>query len=394
MPIFRAKKPALKRVAPPQGEIFSATVRDLASDGRGVVSHPSGLTVFVAGVWPGESGTFRFTGLQKRTGSAELVELEERSSQRVTPLCPHHGFDAGHCGGCPWQFMDYRAQLEAKQQRVETAAARITKTAVNPIWPSPAIYGYRNRAQLKTDGERVGYVAAASHRLAPIEDCPILSDKNRRTLKGLLAKLPEPAWRPRKKENWTSLNIDENLNADSVQVDSRLPFQQSNSAQNRAMKQWLAEKCASLDKDSAALELFCGSGNFTEVLSEAGFSKIVAVDGSGPATEALTERQLPNVMVLKKNLFDPDSYPSLFRQQPDYSCLVLDPPRDGMKDLAKLLSAAARKPRHIFYISCNPATLFRDLQQLQSRAYHIAEIQPVDQAPHTPHIETLVHLTC
>lgn len=390
MPVSIRKK--VRSATPKKGEIFSATVRDLASDGRGIVAHPSGLTVFVSGVWPGESADFRFTGLQNRVGSAELVELTDPSPARTQAGCAHHGFKAGDCGGCPWQFMDYGAQLAAKQQRVEAAAARITDTPVNAIWPSPTVYGYRNRAQLKSDGSKLGYVTAGSHTLAAIEDCPILTDLNRDTLKQLQTRLPEPAWRPpHKKTKWTTLDIDESVDADSVQVNSRLPFQQSNSEQNERMREWLAEKCADLDKNGAILELFCGSGNFTQVLSSAGFAKIVAVDASGPATDALASRELAHVNVLSQDLFRPDNYHVLFREQKQYSALVLDPPRDGLRHLDRLLTGRP-KPRDVFYISCDLATLFRDLAQLKALSYRIAEVQPVDQAPHTAHIEMLVHL--
>lgn len=377
---------------PKKGEIFSAAVRDLASDGRGVVAHPNGLTVFVAGVWPAESGEFRFTGLQKRVGSAELVQLTHASPSRSEAPCVHHGFKAGECGGCPWQFVDYSAQLAAKQRRVEAAAARVTDRAVNAIWPSPSVYGYRNRAQLKSNGVELGYVSAGSHDLAAVEDCLILSDVNRQTLKQLRAQLPEPSWRPsHKKIKWSTLNIDESVDADSVQVNSRLPFQQSNDAQNTRMRHWLAAKCAPLDKSGAVLELFCGSGNFTQVLASVGFEKIVAVDASGPATESLAAQSIPNVNVLSKDLYKAESYPALFRGQVAYSVLVLDPPRDGFRQLASLLTGRSR-PRDIFYISCDLATLFRDIAQLQELSYGIEELQPVDQAPHTPHIEMLVHL--
>lgn len=373
-----------------KGEIFSATVRDLASDGRGIVAHPSGLTVFVPGVWAGETGRFRITELKNRLATAELVELVETSSARAAPHCPHHGFQSGNCGGCPWQFIDYPAQLAAKQARIDTAARQIGGPQPRPIWASSQVYGYRNRAQLKTDGQAIGYVSAGSHQLAAIEDCAILTDINRETLQGLRRKLPNSAWRPGKKSHWTSLDLDESCTADTVQVNARLTFQQANTAQNQRMRQWLAARCATLAPDCTVLELFCGSGNFTEVLAGRGFAHIVAVDGSGPAVEALAQRRLPLVSVLALDLFKPEGYGDLFRQHPSFDVLLLDPPRDGMRDLPLLLQGRPL-PQDVFYVSCNPATLFRDLAALQERGYRVQEIQPLDQAPHTPHIEVLVH---
>lgn len=347
--------------------------------------------MFIPGVWAGEQGRFRITEVKNRFATAELVELLDAATLRSTPRCPHHGFQRGDCGGCPWQFMDYPAQLAAKQARIDMAARKIKAPQPKPIWSSPTAYGYRNRAQLKTDGEVLGYVSAGSHQLAAIEDCPILTDINRQTLQGLRQKLPQPAWRPGKKSHWTSLDLDESCTADTVQINARLSFQQANTAQNLRMRQWLTEKCSALAEGSTLLELFCGSGNFTAVLAQLGFARIVAVDGSGPAVDSLAARHLPAVSVLALDLFKPENYPALFRQQPAFDVLVLDPPRDGMRDLA-LLFTGRPLPRQIFYISCNPATLFRDLAVLQGLGYSVAEIQPLDQAPHTPHIEVLVHL--
>ena len=177
-------------------EVFSGQVRDLATDGRGVVLHPSGRAVFVDGVWVDEVGEFRITEIKGRSAFAEIVALTETSPQRVSPVCSHHGFGANTCGGCPWQFMDYAAQLQAKQQRVENGLKRLNiGNRVQNIWPSPRTEGYRNRAQFKTDGKKLGFLAAHSRQITEVIDCPILSDKNRHTLADMRKTLPNTAWR-------------------------------------------------------------------------------------------------------------------------------------------------------------------------------------------------------
>ena len=378
-------------------EEFDGTVRDLTAEGVGVVAHDSGQLYQVAGVWRGESGRFRVTGYRKRTGFAELVALTEPSPLRVTAPCPHHGVGSGDCGGCPWQFMAVEAQLQEKQDRVARVMAHLgVAEQVRPVWAAPADLGYRNRAQLKSDGRRIGYMSARSNDLVAIEDCPVLSDHNRHTLAGLLASLPNRDFRPRGKHRWVSLDIDEDVTAASVSVNRRRPFRQGNSAQNRRMRAWLAERLAALPRPpERALELFAGSGNFTEVIAAAGVAEIVAVEGAAEALETLEERGLAGVSCQVANLFDNARVRELGMALADghsaTTALVLDPPREGFKAVEELL-ATVPTLTDILYISCNLATFARDVAVMQSCGFSVAEVQPLDQFPHTPHIELLATL--
>ncbi len=377
---------------PAINEQFIATVRDLGTDGRGIVEHPGGQVFFVAGVWPGETGRFAVTGFRQRFGFARLLELLEPSTVRVAPRCAHHGIGPGDCGGCPWQFVNYEAQLAAKEQRVRQALARLQLAdRVAPVWGSPDTFGYRNRAQLKTDGRKLGYVAAGSNTLAPVTDCPILTTHNRATLQALLRSLPNNALKPGRKQDWTTLDIDEDIDAAEVVPNRRRPFRQGNTAQNLRMRQWLGDGLRELDPGRHVLELFSGSGNFTEVLAEAGFAHILAVEGVEDSVQALAARQLPGVEARRFNLFSEADCTRLQERARDASILVLDPPRDGFKLAGQLLTRKHRF-RDVFYISCNLATFGRDLEIFLGAGLRVREIQPLDLFPHTPHVELLCRL--
>lgn len=375
---------------PALNDRFTAVVRDVVSDGSAVLEHPCGQVFFVPGLWFGETAEVRITGFKKRHGYAELLRLVEPSPYRVEPFCPHQGRGSGDCGGCPLQFVDYRAQLDAKQNRVRQVLARtgVGVETIPPIWASPEIQGYRNRAQFKTDGQRLGYMAAGSNRIAAVEDCPILSDVNRSTLKNLLARLPEKSWRPRRKSTWTSIDIDEDVGANAVIVNQRRPFRQANSAQNERMQAWLAAAVADLEKAAPVLELFAGSGNFTGVLATAGFSSIVAVEGVPEAVAAMLERKLPGVRPQTSDLFGERAVARLGAENAGTRLLVLDPPRDGFSQLATLL-AACKTLERVAYVSCNLATFARDARFLLDHGFQVQEIQTLDQFPHTPHVELL-----
>jgi len=375
-------------------DVFTATVRDLASDGQGIVAHESGRIFFVPGVWSGEVARFRVTGLKNRLGYARLEQVLEPAPERRAPPCPYQGFAAGRCGGCAWQFVTYSAQLQAKQRRLASGLARLgLDSVIRPIWPSPAEFGYRNRAQLKTDGKLMGYVEPGGNRIAAIGDCLVLTEKNRATLGQLLGSMPDRTLRPSKGCQWTSIDIDEDVTAETISVNRRRPFRQANSQQNQRMKNWLATSLAPLVEtlgDVSVLELFCGSGNFTETIIGAGCCNVLAVEAVDEALDALALKGLPGVRSQAANLFAAGAVQALARDNPDTAILILDPPRQGFANLDLLLAGLSRV-KQVFYISCDLATFARDVETLLKRGLRAREIQPLDLFPQTPHVEILAH---
>ena len=374
------------------GQVFEAEVIGLADTGNAVVEHPDGRRLFVAGAWPGERIRVRVKELKSQYGIGELVELLEASSSRVEPPCPFHGFAANLCGGCPWMFVDYPAQLQAKQQRVEQALQRLTASPrVLPIIPAPQPLGYRVRAQLKTDGRELGFVANGQRQLAAVDDCLVLTEHNRATLKALRQSLPNGDWTPARKQDWVTLDIDESASEIDVSINKRLPFQQANRQQNDAMRAWLSHQLQALPRDLPVLELFAGSGNFTEVIAAAGFTSITAVEVVDEAIAGLAARMLPGVTAVTGDLFNETAFAELLQGQRAAEILVLDPPRDGLKCRNGLFDRRSRL-RKVFYISCDLATFSRDLRDFLAAGYQLEELQPVDLFPQTPHVELLAHL--
>ena len=379
------------------GSNFLGKVKDLASDGRGVISHPSGKTFFVPGVWLGEEGEFKVIGLKGRIGFAELVELSVVSKQRVNSVeCEYHGHSVKSCGGCPWMFMDYKAQLSAKQKRIEQTFSRLNIiTNILPIIPSEQIYSYRNRAQLKTNGKQLGFVAAKSNKIIDVKQCRILSEVNNKTIYELRQTLPNSIWQPSKRNQWTTIDIDETVKLNNVAINQRLPFIQANTCQNNIMKKWLLNKLDLCDRKEKIVELFCGSGNFTMAIANMGFENIVAAEVVDSAVahlnKALISNDFNNVDAFVVDLFDEKAFKKFVGEHKDAEILVLDPPRDGLKCNTGLFSKK-NKLRRVFYISCDLATLFRDVQLFVEQGFKVTEIQPLDMFPHTPHIESMVAL--
>lgn len=376
-------------------DVFTACVRDVSSDGNGIVAHPSGRIFFVPGVWLGEVGEFRITECLSSYGYAQLIKLTEPAATRVEPRCPHHGVEPGNCGNCPWQFISYEEQLKAKYHRLLKGMSRLGEefsSKVRPIWKSPTVYGYRNRAQFKTDGKAFGYVSGRSHEIAAVTDCPILTEKNRQTLRQLLTTMPRKDFCPTSGSLWTTVDIDGDLQEDEViKINAQRPFRQANSAQNERMKAWLAARLKLLDKKSPVLELFSGSGNFTEVISREAFEKIVAVDMQRDELKSLTARKLPGVQTFSCNLYARNAFTQIAKIIPAPKIVVFDPPRGGVKNRYGFTNQFCTIT-DIIYISCNDATFTRDVGHFVGLNFEVVEIQPLDAFPHTPHVEILAHL--
>ncbi len=383
-------KPASK--AQGIGQIFEAEVLALADTGNAVVEHPDGRRVFVPGAWLGELVRVKIVEMKGQYAIGELVEVLAASSARISPPCRFHGFAPGQCGGCGWMMVDYAEQLRAKQQRVDQAIHRLLPNQrVEPIFAAPEPFGYRIRAQLKTDGRELGFVANSQRQLAAVDDCLVLTPHNRATLKALREQLPKVEWIPHRKQEWTTLDIDESISASNVSVNKRLPFQQANQQQNQAMRDWLSRHLQLLPSHLPVLELFAGSGNFTDVIAAAGFVSITAVEAVTEAVAALTSRGLAGVTPVVCDLFNEVAFAELIKRQQAAEILVLDPPRDGLKCRNGLFDRRSRISE-VFYISCDLATFTRDLRDFLAAGYRLEELQPIDVFPQTPHVELLAHL--
>ena len=376
-------------------ERFESQVKGLTFKGLGVVSHPNGQVFFVRGVWPGDEGIFEIQTVEKRYGYARVIDFTKKSEHRRSSPCPHLGFELSQCGGCPWMIADYSAQLEEKNKLVQNLLVRASvltdKTTIKPIIGSIKEFGYRNRAQFKTDGKVLGYVSTQTNEIAPIEDCIVLTEKNREKLKEITSHLPNKDWEIKKtKDIWNFIEIDEDTK--DIVINKKTSFRQANSTQNTNMKAWLEGKLRELDKNQSVVELFCGSGNFTEVISEVGFSQIIASEMSSQAIEVLKNKNLPNVIATSDDLNNPRAIKNLKNKLPDPKILFLDPPREGFPNIGEFIKEF-KSIEHIFYVSCDLSTYIHDVKKLRGQKYEIVEIQPIDQFPQTPHIEILSHLT-
>lgn len=363
---------------------FTGIVRDLSTDGRGVVQAPDGQVVFVAGVWQGEKVEIERSRRGKST-SADLISLLQPLDARRTPECEYHR--DGSCGGCPWMFVDYPTQIKQKQARLEKVLERINSNIAGcSVLGACETLNYRNRAQFKSDGVKLGYVAQGSHKIADVTHCPVLNEVNQVHLRALRQSLPNSDWRPNKKRQWTTIDIDDERG--TPLVNQRQAFRQGNSEQNEQLRVWLRNRLANLSRPNTVFELFCGSGNLTEVIAEQVGVPVIAIEGDEMSLDALSARNLSKVKPVRINLF---SEHSIVDDMPNCQSgigVVLDPPRDGLKE-REALKPWFTRAEWVVYVSCDLATWERDAVFLHSCGLDLDEATGLDMFPQTPHIETL-----
>ena len=363
---------------------FTGVVRDLSTDGRGVVQAPDGQVVFVAGVWQGEEVEIE-RSRRGKSASAELISLLQPSEARRTPECEYHR--EGSCGGCPWMFVDYPTQLKQKQARLAKVLERInSNTASCSMLGASHALAYRNRAQFKSNGVKLGYVAQGSHEIVDVTYCPVLNEVNQLHLEVLRRSLPNSDWRTSKNRQWTTIDIDDERG--TPLVNQRQAFRQGNSEQNEQLRAWLRSRLAHLSRPDAVFELFCGSGNLTEVIAEQVDVPIIAIEGDETSLEALSARNLSKVQPVRINLFSQHSIVDNMPESQPGIGVVLDPPRDGLKE-REALKPSFTRAQWVVYVSCDLATWERDAAFLQSCGLDLDEASGLDMFPQTPHIETL-----
>ncbi|MFP5385035.1 MAG: class I SAM-dependent RNA methyltransferase [Bacteriovoracia bacterium] len=375
--------------------VFQSKVRDLSHKGLGVIDHPDGRIFFVRGTWPGDEGEFEVAESAPKYSEAKLLRLLKLSSERVEVPCSHRGVKEGACGGCPWMLASYQSQIHYKFKRLEHAlgkrSVKLEKGVLKKVVPSPETLNYRNRIQLKTNGKKLGYVSEGTSVFAPVDDCLILNPVLHKLFHELKGTLPRMDFHPTDNHKWCYVDLDDEMTISDVVANKRRPFRQGNSDQNEVMRKWVENKFNNIPRHYPVIDLFCGSGNFTEVLSRMGFTNILAVEVQGSALECLRRKNLSGVRVLGLDINQKGAWGLIAKAQPHAKAILIDPPREGItkrRGLYKYLDSL----KHIFYISCELDTFSRDIADLARNKWIVEEITPLDLFPHTPHVEMMSSL--
>jgi 23S rRNA (uracil1939-C5)-methyltransferase len=368
------------------------TIEKLVYGGNGL-ARLDGKVVLTPFVLPGEVVRVEIERAKNDLWRGRLLEVLQPSPFRITPGCPYFQ----RCGGCQYQHIDYPFQLEQKRAILREALQRVGKIEfageIGVISGEP--WQYRNRVQLHIEGGAIGYFAQGSRDLCAIDHCPIASPKLNETIGKIEAHRATTALELFTNEKEVQVNVIDRVPRPELAALASLGvttpieyggFRVSRNSffqVNRFLIDPLVECAIAGAKGQWAIDLYAGVGLFSVKLAER-FTKVTAVESSSSSLRDLAHN-FPQTAV-NANV---ENYLAALQETPDF--ILADPPRTGLGKLVVKDLARIRAPR-LTIVSCDPATLARDLQGLLAENYRIGEITLVDLFPQTFHLETVVEL--
>lgn len=369
-------------------------------DGLARVDGRVALTPFVL---PGETVRAETNLSNGGVLRGKLLDVMTPSPSRVRPPCSYFT----RCGGCQYQHIDYAEQLVQKLAILRESLERIAKLRfdgeIGVIADDP--WGYRNRIQLHIENGRVGYREHGSMKLCAIDHCPISSPKLNEAIAKLNVEMPyvgqyegtlqlftnetdlqvSPSARVtrRMRDLLDSLGTTMPIEYTGLRVSLNSFFQV-----NRFLLPKLIEAAIGEASGTRAMDLYSGVGLFSTVLAKR-FARVIAVEAGADAHRDLIENASRAGTAIASHQAAVEEFLVEFSETPDF--ILADPPRAGIGKQAATQLLRIRAPR-LTLVSCDPATLARDLAQLTAGGYRIERIALIDLFPQTFHLETVVHL--
>lgn len=407
-------------------QMVSLEIESIAAGGDGV-GRNNGLVVFVPRTAPGELVTARING-RGTFARGSLRTITRVSDERVEPVCPHYVND--RCGGCQIQHMSYLAQLRSKQRIIRDAVERIgkRKADVDEVRPSREEWRYRVKLTLAIKKQSSGEWHAGLHpfddptRIFPLVDCPITNEAVVKTWRVIMkqAQFFPPVEELRGSVRLTSdgpifvliggakfpngtdffdavpeivaLWWENDEGARRVVGDRRPPrslqppsasFGQINPLVADDLKTHLLG-VVSRYSPATVTDAYSGAGDVAIALAIKGM-RVIAIELDNDAARWCALRLPEGSVSVRARVEEalPNALPA--------DAVILNPPRAGVDTrVTEILEAVSVKPKVVAYVSCNPATLARDLSRMPS--YRVASLVPFDMFPQTAHVESVCEL--
>jgi 23S rRNA (uracil1939-C5)-methyltransferase len=365
------------------------------------LAHSAGHTIFVSLAAAGDRLRVRVERQQGNVLFASIEEILVASPDRIEPPCPYFG----RCGGCDFQQLTYEKQLTAKAEIIRDCLHRIARLSNLPeiaVMPSPREWRYRMRAtwQIDQDERTIGYYERGSRRVCDVADCAVLVPQLEQTLEHLratdVAEFP-PGFKhldvvagengvsltPSFAE-FTTAELELQIGEEIYNYSAEAFFQV-----NPGLLAPLIEFALGDVRGEAAVDLYCGVGLFTLPLARR-FERVTGVEANPVAVRFakhnLQRAQLENTRVIAAGVSEWIRARTL---RADF--VLLDPPRAGAES-AVIKGIVDSRAQRVSYVSCDPATLARDLKKLIAGGYLIESLTAYDLFPQTHHVETVVRL--
>ena len=402
---------------------ISVSIDSIAAGGDGV-ARSNGLVVFVPRTAPGDVVTTQISG-KGHFARGSLRTIVTPSPVRVEPPCPHYTRDK--CGGCQLQHMTYDAQLDAKRAIIRDSLQRIGKRQVElpEIDRSPKEWRYRTKLTLAMRRRGARWIAGLHPYDDPVHvfalaDCPIT---DRRVVAAWREVMQADAYFPDAKELRGSIRItsegptfvmmggqswgartqflaaapslsavwwepadDQPRKLVADKRRDRSPsasFSQINSEMAEVLGEYVNERARSY-QPRTVIDAYAGAGHTAVALSEAGI-KVTAIELDADASEWSAARLREPSRAIRARV--EEALPGVLPAD----LVILNPPRAGVDErVTSTLEKEAGHVNSVIYVSCNPATLARDIARMPS--YQIRSVRAFDMFPQTAHVETVCEL--
>jgi len=383
------------------------TLEGFAAGGKALAHAPDGRIVFVERGIPGERVIAEITREDASYIEAATVAVLDASPQRVEPKCEYFGV----CGGCQLQHIAYPEQLRLKTEIVREQLRRIGHFEDAPLQPMLGMdnpWGYRNhlRFTVRRDGD-VGFMQHGTHRFLRIDDCKIAHPRVNKVLRdvqgatmqttalsvrmgeatGDILIQPKLRWRPNRSRRLQSgqQTYTEALHGTRFRISSPAFFQ-VNTRQAERMADLVVARVTEA-RPRVVVDAYAGVGTFAALLAPV-VPEVVTIEWSAAAggDAEVNLGRLDNVHRVVGSV--EDHLPGL---QPTPDVVVVDPPRAGLQPTV-VEAILASRARRLVYVSCDPATLARDLRMFVDGGFALVDVQPLDMFPHTQHIECVTVL--
>ncbi len=428
-PRSRQVQPAKNRDKARKSEVSLVEVTALGGLGDGIARLDDGRVMLVADAVPGDRLLVEHLPIVRGLLRGRIVEVVAASAHRQTPPCPVFA----QCGGCTWQHIDLATQHAEKTSFLRHALGRTAE--ITTEIQSVAQWRHRRRVRLHLRTERgkliAGMMARASHDIAEVSDCLVLTEP----LSRLLQVLPDVArpWlktgevyavegvegvlvglhglphdfrllpkadallaelgvagvtlslgRHQDAAGLREVTLPETRGDWPVRVDAA-GFCQATEAGNQAIRHAVSAALAAIGPVPRIQEFFAGSGNLTALcLGHAPVVRTVERDADAVARARATLAKAAQVQLFCGDVDELIDAPLAGETW------LLDPGRAGARGVCQ--QAAVEGPQHIVYVSCAMDTLRRDVQLLQGAGYTVQSAVVIDAFPHTPHVEAVVRL--
>lgn len=427
-------------------------IEKLDHNGQGISHNEMGQMIHMEGGISGETVTAKIKNSSSKKSTGLVSAIIKASPERIPAPCPHYKL-CGGCNmqhmSYHQQLQEKRAILTDLFAQSGNTVLRQLAGKIASLLPSSKTFYYRQRIRLQVDDRQVlGFHKRRSHDCVAIESCMVARPEINTCLQELR---PQPLFQKllrhteaveilfdpnstqchllihfTRKPRPTDIKYATELSAlipgvgsifysgqgfavsGQEEISFELPpiaphtsktlrlsletggFCQVNVAQNSTLVQTVLDFCSVSQKDDV-LDLFCGMGNFSIPLAEKAGS-VLGIEGQGSAIRSArinsTVAEQTNSSFKKQAIHD--ACGELVEIKKDYHCIVLDPPRQGIPGLAKILAQLCKG--RLVYVSCDPFSLCRDLKELLHHGFQITKLQSMDMFPQTHHIETVVLL--